>query len=233
MYRDGCQQESLGSEAREITMRQEKTFLEASPEPAVREDAFMRSGYRAVRQMVSDPLRSFLYEYALKSAREGRLKPGDAGVPGTPCCYGDALMESLLDMLLPQIESETGLKLYPTYSYLRVYKPGDVLKRHQDRPSCEVSVTLCLGYAAEKPWPIWIERDDRAQSIELEAGDGMLYKGIEVPHWREAFRGEHAAQVFLHYVDRNGPHTEWKYDKRGSLAGSPMVRSMLEQFIQR
>ena len=48
----------------------------------------------------------------------------------------------------------TGLKLNPTYSYARIYKKGDVLHRHKDRFSCEISTTMNLG---GDEWPIYIE----------------------------------------------------------------------------
>jgi hypothetical protein len=191
---------------------------------------FAKSGYALLRNLVPEALRSFLYEYALKTARNGRLQPGDSSVPGTPCCYSDPFMESFLEMLQPRIEANSGYKLYPTYSYFRVYKHGDILKRHEDRFSCEVSVTASLGYAAEEPWPIWMEVDGVAKSFSLEAGDALLYKGIAIPHWRDRFMGEHAVQTFLHYVDQDGPHRDWKYDKRKGLTTSPLVGRIMEQF---
>ena len=63
-------------------------------------------------------------------------------------------METLLMMVQPKMEKLTGLKLNPTYSYARIYKRGDVLKRHKDRFSCEISTTMNLG---GDPWPIYIE----------------------------------------------------------------------------
>ena len=44
------------------------------------------------------------------------------------------------------METMTSLELVPTYSYHRLYTTGTELKRHKDRPSCEISTTLCLGY---------------------------------------------------------------------------------------
>ena len=60
-------------------------------------------------------------------------------------------------------------------------------------------------------------------------GDALLYRGIELPHWREAFDGDRMAQVFLHYVDRDGPHRDWAYDKRARLAVSAASRRILQQ----
>ena len=100
------------------------------------------------------------------------------------------------------MEKYTGESLMPTYSYLRVYKKGDELKRHIDRHSCEYSVTLTLMRdPADDIWPIYLDTD-KQYKVEVEAGDGLVYKGIESPHWRDKFNGEQLAQVFLHYVRR-------------------------------
>ena len=69
---------------------------------------FAEKGYVLLRNLLPESLRSFLYEYAIKSAQNGLLQLGDTGVPGTPCCYGDSFMESLLEMLQPRIEAEKG-----------------------------------------------------------------------------------------------------------------------------
>jgi hypothetical protein len=193
-------------------------------------ESFMQKGYAVARSFVAKPALSFLYEYALKSSEHGNMDKGDALIPGTPCCYADPFMESLLEMLTPKVESVTGVRLFPTYSYFRVYKNGDLLKRHHDRPACEVSVTLNLGFHAEKPWPIWLEVEGEARPTILEPGDALLYKGIELIHWRDPLQGEHSAQVFLHYVHQNGKYAEWKYDQRAGLATTSLVKRVLEQF---
>jgi hypothetical protein len=123
-------------------------------------------------------------------------------------------MEDLLVSLLPHMENASGLSLYPTCSYLRIYKRGDALPRHTDRSACEISISLNLGYEAEAPWALWIEGPTGTASLSMQPGDGVLYRGIECPHWRDEFTGDRAAQVFLHYVDRNGPYAEWKFDQR-------------------
>lgn len=192
---------------------------------------FASNGYALLRNLVPESACSFLYEYARKSGAAGRLNIGDTSVPETPNCYADAFMESLLEVLLPRIELESELKLFPTYSYFRVYKHRDVLDRHHDRPSCEVSVTLSLGYAPREPWPIWIDVGGEAKSYALEPGDGLLYKGIELDHWRDRFEGDHAVQVFLHYVDQNGPNRHMKYDMRKGLHTLPMTGRIIEKLM--
>ena len=45
-----------------------------------------------------------------------------------------------------KIEEITGMKLAPSYTYYRMYLNGAILKRHKDRPSCEISATVCLDW---------------------------------------------------------------------------------------
>ena len=189
---------------------------------------FAQEGYCTVRRLLPAPVRDFLYEYARKAARTGRLSTGDTQLPSTPSRYADPFMESVLQSLLPQVAEASGLRLYPTYSYFRVYKHGDVLAAHVDRPSCEVSVTISVGYEADAIWPVWVEREGGAAPIELEPGDGMLYRGTERRHWRDAFAGTEATQLFLHYVDQDGPNRDWKFDRRERLGNSAATDAILE-----
>jgi hypothetical protein len=179
---------------------------------------FERDRYVVFRPGLADDDLLRLYRYVRYAAALGALCPGDVQVPGTPCAYGDRITDELLDRLLPEIETATGLSLFPTYSYFRVYRSGDVLARHVDRFSCEISVSLCLGYDAADSWPLWIEGPHGERSIALEPGEALLYRGIECPHWRERFCGHHLAQVFLHYVDQHGPYAGWRFDKRPALS---------------
>ena len=78
----------------------------------------------------------------------------DQQIPNTYSHYADPVMETLLVKMLPIMKQHTGLDLVPTYSYARLYKNGDELKRHKDRPSCEISTTLNLGGDI---WPIFID----------------------------------------------------------------------------
>lgn len=189
-------------------------------------ECFARQKYAVWRSLLKNPELSHLYKYSLIRAESGTMRLNDSQAPGTPSAYGDFLMDGLLADLAPRAKQATGLKVFPTYSHFRVYKRGDVLSKHTDRPACEISVTLCLGYAAERPWPIWIESPAGTAGIELEPGDALFYRGIECAHWREPFEGEHMAQVFLHYVDQSGPHSGWKFDKRPELASFPTETRM-------
>lgn len=143
----------------------------------------------------------------------------DPQCPLSEAVHGAPVFDSLLEQLLPNFEAASGKKLYPTYAYARLYAPGEELKIHTDRPACEISATLTLGFEGD-PWPIYMgdEGGANASKIMMEVGDAVLYRGCDKHHWREPYKeGKWQAQVFLHYVDVNGPHAEWKYDKRPKL----------------
>jgi hypothetical protein len=179
-------------------------------------DLFARQKYAVWRSCLKGRDLSLLYKYACKRAQIGTMTH-DATVTTAWSASRDFFMGGLLADLLPLAEEVSHLKLFPTFSYFRVYERGDVLEKHTDRPACEIALTLCLGYEAERPWPILIEGANGISSIELAPGDGMFYRGIECAHWREPFDGERSAQVLLNYVDQNGPYAEWKFDKNPGL----------------
>jgi len=133
--------------------------------------------------------------------------------------YADPFIEALLYELKPKIEKITGKQLHPTYSFSRIYMNGDELKKHVDRPSCEYSVTISVAYKNIENWPISMQYNDNPVStIILNPGDAVVYKGIEVDHWRDKLQDNAiSVQFMLHYVDANGPFSDYKYDKRLNL----------------
>ena len=194
----------------------------------------MKNNYKVIKQAISKELADFVYSYFLTKRKVARvffddryISPfnndwgvwNDPQVPETYSHYSDIAMETLLEKLVEPMSKETGLNLIPTYSYARIYKKGDVLKRHKDRYSCEVSMTMNLGGDS---WPIYLEpsgeTDKEGVKIDLEPGDALIYRGCEVEHWREAFEGENCGQVFLHYNDASGENAEEnRYDTRPFL----------------
>jgi hypothetical protein len=117
-----------------------------------------------------------------------------------PVFYDDKLMNTVLNYKRKIVEKASGLKLFKTYSYWRYYGFGSELENHIDRPACEISVTACINKTDN--WPLII----KGKKVELDIGDALLYLGVEDTHSRpDIFRGDGMAQVFLHYVDANGP----------------------------
>jgi predicted 2-oxoglutarate/Fe(II)-dependent dioxygenase YbiX len=161
----------------------------------------------------------------------------DEQCPKSEAIHGTVTFDKLLEDLTPHFEQASGLKLFPTYSYARLYNnQGEELKNHRDRPACEISATLTLDFEGDV-WPIYMganEDKSNATEVKMEIGDAVMYRGCDIYHWREAYKeGKWQAQVFLHYVDQNGPHAEWKYDKRESLGISKTEQTIEDCYIVR
>ena len=161
----------------------------------------------------------------------GQYEEPDGQIPNTYSQYANIAMETLMLKCQPEMEKATGLKLYPAYTYARVYKKGDILKRHKDRFSCEISTTMNLG---GDDWPIYLSPDEnvgipdwkkitavskaKGVKIDLKPGDMLVYRGMELEHWREKFKGKQCVQVFLHYNNRKTLGAkENMFDKRPHL----------------
>lgn len=177
--------------------------------------SFQRDGYVVTRKVFDQRSVDIYATYALTLGAKCFHRREEK--PGFRDRYADALMESTLLHLKPAMEQITGLSLLPTYSFLRIYETGAVLTRHTDRRACEISASVTLGYHAPQPWPLWLEVHQQPRSITLGAGDMLVYKGRELPHWRERFDGNYWIQVFFHYVDANGPLASYKFDGRDDL----------------
>jgi len=123
------------------------------------------------------------------------------------------------EMYRYKLEELIGYQLFPTYTYSRIYSPREVLTRHRDRESCQISLTATLEYDTfdGEPWDVFVEPNT---SYKLYPGDALIYKGCEIDHWRDSFIGISQMQVFFHYVDAQGPFKEFKYDLRPSLGSS-------------
>ena len=196
--------------------------------------SFKKNKYSVLKNAISKELASFVYQYFLNKRKVARvlfdqkyISPyteywgvwNDQQVPNTYSHYGDMVMETLLQEVKPVMEKHTSLKLSETYSYARIYKKGDVLARHKDRYSCEISTTLNLG---GDPWPIYLDPTGKVSQagieVNLDPGDMLIYSGCDLEHWREEFNGQDCGQVFLHYNKANS-----KNAKKNQFDGRPFV----------
>jgi len=204
--------------------------------------SFKKNKYLIIKNAISEELAHFCYNYFIikrkvadtlfqtKYISSTTLDWGtftDSQVPNTYSHYADIVMETLLLKVKPIMEEKIKLKLIETYSYARIYKKGDILKKHKDRLSCEISTTLNLGGDS---WPIFIEPDSKKGKHEngnyvpskskgvkvvLNPGDMLVYRGCDLEHWRNEFKGDYCVQVFLHYNDSASKDAELnKFDKR-------------------
>jgi len=179
-------------------------------------DAFEQKGYVVLSDALTKEQCKQLTAHMFDLDRQGKLVK-DEQCPLSGAVYGDPVFDDLLVQMADGIGKQVGKKLLPTYTYARLYKPGEELKRHKDRPSCEISATLTLGYDESTPvWPIYFDERQEFQ-VDLDVGELAVYKGCEVEHWRPKFKGKWQVQVFLHYVDANGPYKDHVMDGRKEL----------------
>ena len=207
--------------------------------------SFKKNKYIVIKNVINKDLSTFLYNYILIkkqvfltcikskyiSPYEFLLGEHDSQVPNTYARYGDIAMETLLLKCQPIMEKNPELKLSPAYAYTRVYKKNDVLERHKDRFSCEISTTMNLG--GDK-WPIYLSPHEnvgdtdgkkftmsskaKGVKIDLDPGDMLVYRGVELEHWRNKFKGKDCAQVFLHYNNIKTPGSKENiFDRRPHL----------------
>ena len=210
--------------------------------------SFKKNKYTIIRQAISKDLATFVMNYFLmqkqvydtcKAARYfspfenilGGYEDADNQIPFTYAQYANIAMETLLLKCQPIMEKTTGLKLDPNYTYARIYKKGDELKRHKDRFSCEISTTMNLG---GDEWSIYLSPNQnvgipdgkkittiskaKGIKVDLKPGDMLVYRGMELEHWRKKFKGDQCVQVFLHYNNRKTPGAKDNmFDKRPHL----------------
>ena len=209
--------------------------------------SFKTKKYQVIRQALSKELANFIFNYMMLQRdvvdwmmKNNKVNPynpfigtrTDKQVPGCYTKYADWVMETLLMYMIPVMKAKTGLELIPTYTYTRLYEKGNILKRHKDRPSCEISTTLHLG---GDEWPIFLDPTGgnfvideyknihkpgapKGIRVDLKIGDMLIYSGCELEHWREPFEGKVCSQVFLHYNHANGP-----FAKTNLLDGRPLL----------
>ena len=224
---------------------------------------FEKNSYTVVKGLIEPEWCKTLYNYVGYSADRCGLKQKhdeekyreawdgtfqDKQCPGNYAHYGDPMMDSMMMAHGKKIEEVTGMTLAPSYTYYRMYLNGAILKRHKDRPSCEISATICIEQDTDngKPWPIWLLNNknyagykyeplfalsqkkslsDRrligCKEISMNPGDVLLYQGINVLHWRDPLEGNFSKNIFVHYVDKNGPlfmqNPSLKFDGRKSI----------------
>ena len=198
---------------------------------------FKDNNYAVIQEAISSEVASFVYAYfqnkraVAQYLQENKfLTPfdetwgtwNDAQIPNTYSHYADLAMETLMVRVMPIMKKVTELNLVPCYTYARIYKYGDELKRHKDRPSCEISCTMNLG---GDDWPIKLEpsgeKGKEGLTVNLKQGDMLVYRGTLLEHWREPFQGYDCGQVFMHYNDADGPFGESNINDKRPMLGLP------------
>lgn len=183
--------------------------------------------YLIVRNFIDIELCDILIDRLDKWYSSDLFLPPDRQCPSSPSFYGIFNDESAL--WLDRIETLIGKKLFPTYTYSRIYQQGERLFPHIDRVECEYSFTLALKYD-QSIWPIYLQTSEGVKEVLLDRGDILIYKGTDSLHWRDQLEGSNHYQGFFHYVDQAGPYADKKYDGRDSFAST---QDALDELIRK
>ena len=193
-------------------------------------EIFEKDRYILVKNAISQDSINFIKDSLMYESLRYPNQTNDVIVPLTQTKYASPTTEALSVALLPTIENITGLSLFPTYSYYRIYKPGDYLTNHKDRNSCEISLTINLGFNYVNvddgyTWDIFIN----GKSFQTMPGDMIIYRGIELEHYRDPMLGDPESwqlQAFLHYVNANGTYKDYIYDGRPGMGYNSDTKSL-------
>ena len=195
--------------------------------------SFEENGYLFVHGMIVNPENLFCpvpeergqYNYIRKD--KVVHIPEEEQVNGSLSRYNFPQYKELHFLVKKEVEEVLEMDLHPTYYFDRFYFTGQELKRHSDRPACEVSVTLQVSTNRKDPWSIWFEKPDGSESfVNMKNGDAVIYKGCEREHWRGPLQSRYNRiqrifknddtyhhQIFLHYINANGPYVNFAFDR--------------------
>ena len=206
-------------------------------------EIFDRDGFLEIPEIIIDPKNLFTeppknhngsrtsgsLKYNLR--QEPQYDKDENQVPGSFSVYNNPKYREIHRLVRRVVQNILEIDLHPTYFYERFYYAGQELKRHSDRPACEISVTLQISTNLKEPWDIWFQKPDgKETSIKMKSGDAVIYKGCEREHWRFPMKSNYNIlqnkinklkkkeddtylhQIFFHYVDAQGPFVHYAYD---------------------
>lgn len=124
-------------------------------------------------------------------------------------------------LIKPMIEEICNDELISTYTFARMYKKGMDLIIHRDRHLCEISASCTISVDDEKNVnELYVNKErpkdeNDGKRIKIGIGDAVIYKGMELWHWRKRIDNEWLIQIFFHYVKKNGEFAN--VDKRSDI----------------
>ncbi len=146
-----------------------------------------------------------LRRYYRHAIRRGAIWLGDEQSALRYVAHNEPVARYFHHQIARAVAEIVGEPVKPSYVYLASYMSGAELKKHTDREQCEFSVTLCLDFSPEPalatPWPIRLDTSAGTVTTYQALGDGLVYRGTKVPHYRDALaRGYTSTSLFFHYV---------------------------------
>jgi hypothetical protein len=166
---------------------------------------FRQKGYAPIAGLIHPFLISALRRYYRNLIRTGKIDLGDGQSSLRYVAHNESVARFFHRQLAPAVSAIAGEPVKPSYVYMASYQPGAILKKHTDREQCEFSITLCVDYSPEPcratPWPLHLHTRSSVVTVFQGLGDGLLYRGRELPHARDPLPDGHTStSIFFHYV---------------------------------
>jgi hypothetical protein len=184
---------------------------------------FRERRYLLVKGILPQTILEYLKVYYAVLMANNRFC-NDSECPSSLSLGGDAALDAVLEWIRPEVSRLVGFDLAPTYSYTRQYAKGEVLTRHTDRAACEISVTASIQIPkGAGPSVVHLKPPTLDETkVEMFEGDGCVYAGTEVEHWRDRFHVGGYIQLFLHFIAKHGRnYPRLTFDGRECLGAAP------------
>lgn len=166
---------------------------------------FQQKGYAPLRSLIHPYHIAALRRYYRHAVRREAIHLGDEQSSRRYVAHNEVVARFFHQQLTSTVSAIVGEPIKPSYVYLASYLSGAELKKHTDRAECEFSVTLCLDFSPEPElatsWPIRLETPKDTVAVYQALGDGLIYRGTKVSHYRAVLPDGHTStSMFLHYV---------------------------------
>ncbi len=169
---------------------------------------FRQNGYAPIAGLIHPFHLAALRRYYRRQIRRGAIRLGDDQSSRRYFAHNEPAARFFHLQLTKIVSILVGEPVKPSYVYMAAYQPGARLERHTDREQCAFSITLCVDYSPEPalatPWPLHLDTPRGTVSVYQALGDGLLYRGRELPHYRGSLaEGHTSTSIFFHYVAEN------------------------------
>ena len=161
--------------------------------------------------------------YFLESSKNGNrhFSVDNKQVKGSSILSCDPNIDRIAIDLKTYMEECFQKPMLPTYTCMRLYRKGDALRIHTDRESCEYSLSVVIARSKENselPYTLFFKKPDASEiGVSCSVGEGVFYKGMELPHFRYPCPLDWYLTAFFHYVERGGEIYKSYYDKHPDL----------------
>jgi hypothetical protein len=175
--------------------------------------SYLPRGFVVMDNLVHPFILAALRRYFRHQTRCGRFRLGDHQSNRRYIAYDEPVATFFHRQLTHAVSDVADAILDPSYNYTALYQGGASLPIHTDRAACEFTLSVAIDATpepeAQVPWPLYLQAPEGTITVWQYLGDGLLFRGRQIPHWRERLPDEEtASSILLHYVHHGGQSQE-------------------------